>query len=218
MVTSVFITNIIDRIEVQAGQRVYLRDIAWQEFEQILIDLGENRATRIAYYDGDLEIRIPLLEHELAKVIISNLLVVLLEELDMDWMSLGSSTFKDKIKKAGIEPDDCFYTKNCRAVIGIKRLDLSIDPPPDLAIEVNLTSRTQINAYAALGVAEIWLHQNGRLAILILDEGEYIESTTSLIFPNIAIIEGISLILNRSSELLISDARKQFRKWLKQYL
>jgi Uma2 family endonuclease len=218
MVTSVFTSNIIDRIEVQAGQRVYLRDIAWQEFEQILIDLGEKRATRIAYYDGALEIRMPLPEHERAKVLISDLLKILLEELDLGWESLGSSTFKKKSMTAGIEPDDCFYVKNCRAMIGKKRLDMAIDPPPDLAIEVDLTSRTQVSAYAALGVPEIWRYEKGKLEIFLLIDGKYIESSASLVFPNIPVIEGISISLQSKPEMLMSDARKEFRKWLKQYL
>lgn len=212
MVTSTF----INRIDVQSGQRVYLRDLNWQEFEQILAELGEKRVTHIAYYDGDLEIRMPLPEHELTKVLISYLLVILLEELDMDWMSLGSSTFKNQSMKAGIEPDDCFYIQNCRAMIGIKRLDMTIDPPPDLAIEVDLSSRTQVSAYAALGVSEVWRHQNGKLEIFTLVNREYVESATSLIFPNIPIIEGISKILKSSSDMLMSDSRKEFRQWVKQ--
>jgi Uma2 family endonuclease len=140
----------LNRIEIPAGQRIYLHDIDWQEFEQILLELGEQRATRIAYFDGELEIRMPLPEHERAKVLIGDLLKILLEELDLSWESLGSSTFKKESMKAGIEPDDCFYIKNCRAMIDKKRLDLAIDPPPDLAIEVDLTSPTQISAYEAL--------------------------------------------------------------------
>jgi Uma2 family endonuclease len=213
MVTSIF-TNHLD---VRAGQRIYLRDIDWQEFEQILSELGEKRATRIAYYDGALEIRMPLPEHEIAKVLISHLLVILLEELDLDWMSLGSSTFKNKSMSAGIEPDDCFYIKNCHAMIGIKRLDMTVDPAPDLAIEVDLTSNTQVSAYAALGVAEVWRYQKGKLEIFILADGKYIESFSSLAFPSIPVIEGISLILKSSPNMLMSDARKEFRKWVKQF-
>jgi len=212
MVASIF----IDHLKVQAGQRVHLHDLDWQEFEQILSELGEKRATRIAYYEGDLEIRMPLPEHERAKVIISDLLKILLEELDLDWESLGSSTFKKQSMNAGIEPDDCFYLKNCRAMVGIKRLDMSVDPPPDLSIEVDLTSHTQINAYQALGVPEVWQYRKGKLVIFILTAGEYVESATSLAFPQIPVIDGISMFLGR--DLLMSDARKEFRQWVKQYL
>ncbi len=208
----------LNRIEIPAGQRIYLHDIDWREFEQILLELGEKRATRIAYFDGNLEIRMPLPEHERAKVLISNLLVVLLEELDLPWESLGSSTFKKQSMKAGIEPDDCFYIKNCQAMIGKKRLDLTIDPPPDLAIEVDLTSPTQISAYEALGVLEIWRYKNGKLAIFILAEGQYIESSSSLIFPDLPVLEAISHLLERSTEILMSEARKEFRKEVQQWL
>jgi Uma2 family endonuclease len=208
----------LNRIEIPAGQRIYLHDIDWQEFEQILLELGEKRATRIAYFDGELEIRMPLPEHERAKALISHLLVVLLEELDLSWESLGSSTFKKESMKAGIEPDDCFYIKNCRAMIGKKRLDLTIDPPPDLAIEVDLTSPTQISAYEALGVPEIWRYKNGKLAIFILTDGSYIESSICPTFPTLPVREGISRLLECSTEILMSEARKEFRQEVRQWL
>jgi Uma2 family endonuclease len=206
----------IGQIEVLAGQRAILHRIAWNQFEKILEELGEQRASRIAYYDGTLEIRMPLPEHERAKVLISNLLVILLDELDLEWESLGSSTFKNEKMLAGIEPDDCFYIKNYAAMIGKKRLDLAIDPPPDLAIEVDLTSKTQISAYEALGVPEIWRYQQGKLLINILRNGKYIESETSLTFANLPVIEGISQFLERSNDIPISAVRREFRQWLKQ--
>ena len=195
-----------------------LHDIDWQQFEAILEDLGDNRASRIAYFDGVLEIRMPLPEHERTKVIISNLLVILLEELDWEWESLGSSTFKTKSMKAGIEPDDCFYIKNYAAMIGKKRLDMSIDPPPDIAIEVDLTSNTQISAYEALAVAEIWRYANGKLSIRLLREGKYVESLASLSFPDFPVIDGISQFLERGTELSISSLRREFRQWVRDRL
>ena len=109
MVASISTPTFISYLEIQAGQRIYLRDLDWQELEQILLELGEKRATHIAYYNGDLEIRMPLPEHERYKVFISDFLKILLEELDLEWESLSSSTFKKESMAAGIEPDDCFY-------------------------------------------------------------------------------------------------------------
>jgi Uma2 family endonuclease len=214
MVTSIS----LNRIGISAGQRIYLHDVSWAEFEQILLELGEKRATRIAYYAGELEIRMPLPEHERIKVLISNLLVVLLEELDLPWESLGSTTFKNSRMKTGIEPDDCFYLTNCQAIVGKKRLDLDIDPPPDLAIEVDLTSPTQLSAYEALAIPEIWRYQQGKLAIFVLTEGHYRESTVSSLFPLLPIYAGISAMLERSNEILISESRKEFRQWVRQNL
>jgi Uma2 family endonuclease len=212
MVTSIS----LNRISISAGQRIYLHDVSWEEFEQILVELGEKRVTRIAYYAGELELRMPLPEHERIKVLISNLLVVLLEELDLAWESLGSSTFKNSRMKTGIEPDDCFYLTNCQAIIGKKRLDLDIDPAPDLAIEVDLTSPTQLSAYESLAVPEIWRYQQGKLVIFILTEGHYLESTVSSLFPSLPVQAGISSILERSNEMLTSEARKEFRQWVRQ--
>jgi Uma2 family endonuclease len=208
----------LNRITIKPGQRIYLQEVSWLEFEQILLELGEKRVTRIAYCAGELEIRMPLPEHERIKVLISNLLVVLLEELDLPWESLGSSTFKNSKMKTGIEPDDCFYLKNCQAIIGKKRLDLAIDPPPDLAIEIDLTSPTQLSAYEALSVPEIWRYQQGKLAIFIFVDGHYLESAHSSLFPTLPINEGFSRILERNSEILMSEARKEFRQWVKKNL
>lgn len=203
----------IAQIQLQAGQRVVLDRIGWQEFEDILEDLGEHRHSHVAYYKGVLEFRMPLPEHERYKMLVSHLLVVLLNELGLDWESLGSTTFKNRRMQAGIEPDDCFYIQNYQAVTGMKRIDLDVDPVPDLAIEVDLTSQTQVSAYEALGVAEIWRIRNNGLEINLLQDGQYVSSSTSQIFPSLPIIEGLSLFLERSSELPMSALCREFRAW-----
>ena len=208
----------IAQIQLQEGQRVILERISWQEFEDVLADLGEHRHSHVAYYKGVLEFRMPLPEHERNKVIVSDLLKISLNELGLDWESLGSTTFKNRRMQAGIEPDDCFYIQNYRAVIGMKRIDLDVDPIPDLAIEVDLTSQTQMSAYEALGVAEIWRIRDGRLEINLLQDGKYISSAISLIFPSIPVVEGISLFLERSNNLPMSALCREFRAWLKQSL
>ena len=86
-----------------------VEDISWQEFEAILNELGEHRSSRVAYRQGTLEIMVPLPEHERAKVIIGDLVKILLDELDLNWESFGSTTFKREKMTAGVEPNDCFY-------------------------------------------------------------------------------------------------------------
>jgi Uma2 family endonuclease len=155
----------IKRIDVPPGQRVLLRDVTWQEFETILDELGEHRSARIAYNRGVLEIMAPLPEHEDDKEIISDLVKALLEELDIEFRSLGSTTFKNQKMLQGIEPDQCFYIQNESKIRGKKRLDLTQDPPPDLALEIDITSRTNPNIYQALKVPELWRFQKGKLQI-----------------------------------------------------
>jgi Uma2 family endonuclease len=174
----------LKQIRVPAGQRIILEDVSWQVFEAILNELGEHRASRVAYSEGTLEIMAPLPEHERAKVIIGDLVKALLDELDLNWESLGSTTFKRKDISAGIEPDNCFYIQNYKLMIGKDKIDLTVDPPPDLAIEIDVTSKTQISAYQALEVPEIWRYESKKLEINLLQGEQYIKSLTSPTFPN----------------------------------
>lgn len=208
----------IAQIKVESGQRIILDQISWQEFEEILEDLGEHRHSHITYYQGVLEFRMPLPGHERTKVLISHLLVVLLEELGLEWESPGSTTFKSRPMQAGIEPDDCFYIDNYQAMVGKQRLNLDVDPVPDLAIEVDFTSITQVSAYEALGIPEIWRYEDGKLEISLLEEGKYINSLMSKAFPSIPIIEGISLCLKKSQVIPMSALRREFRQWLQEYI
>jgi Uma2 family endonuclease len=206
------------QLVVQPGQRIQLQDVTWSEFEAILNELGDKRACRIVYSDGVLEIRMPLPEHEKAKVLIGDMVKILLEELDLDNECFGSSTFKRQDMAKGIEPDDCFYIENSAQMIGKDRLNLTIDPPPDLAIEVDVTSKTGLNAYQSLGVPELWRFENGQLQISLLQNGQYQDATSSPHFPNFPIIEGISQFLERSQTEGRSQSLKAFRQWVKEFI
>ncbi|MBD2604937.1 Uma2 family endonuclease [Scytonema hofmannii FACHB-248] len=208
----------LKRIQVPPGQRVLLKDVTWQEFKTILEDLGEHRAARIAYDRGILEIMAPLPEHEDDKEIISDLVKALLEELDIEFRCLGSTTFKNEVMAQGIEPDQCFYIKNESKIRGKKRLDLTIDPPPDLALEVDITSRTHPNIYQALKVPELWRFEKGKLQINILQDGTYVESQQSLNFPRFALIEVIPQYLQQSTTAGRNATLKAFRLWVRQQM
>lgn len=171
------------QLDVPSGQRLLLHEISWHEFEAILDELGEQRGTRIAYENGVLEIMAPLPEHELDKEIISDLLKAFLEKLDIEFLTLGSTTFKNQDILKGIEPNQCFYIKHEAAVRGKKRLDLRVDPPPDLVLEVDVTSRTHPDTYAALGVAELWQRTGDQIHIHQLQSGKYVEVDDSPTFP-----------------------------------
>ncbi len=204
----------ISQIETLEGQSTILHDIDWQQFESILNDLGEKRRTRIAYLDGVLEIVMPLPEHEKIKVLISYFVQVLLDELGIDFEGYGSTTFKAKAKRAGLEPDECFYIQNNVAMRGIRKLDMAIDPPPDLAIEVDVTSKTKFAVYLALGVPELWLYDQ-TLKIYILANGEYLESELSPTFGNIPVRDIIPQFLELSLNEGRSAAMRNFRAWMK---
>uniref|UniRef100_UPI000832AEB1 Uma2 family endonuclease n=1 Tax=Anabaena sp. 4-3 TaxID=1811979 RepID=UPI000832AEB1 len=199
------------RIYVPPGQKVLLRDVSWEELEAILEELGEHRAARIAYDRGILEIMSPLPEHEYGKEIISDLVKALLEELDIEFRCLGSTTFKNQFMAQGIEPDQCFYIANESKIRGKKRLDLTVDPPPDLALEIDITSRTHPNIYKSLQVPELWRFENGNLQINILQDGVYIESQISFNFPQVPLIDVIPQYLEESRIIGRNATLKNFR-------
>jgi Uma2 family endonuclease len=204
----------LKRIHVPPGQRVLLENVTWTELEAILEELGEHRAARIAYDRGTLEIMAPLPEHEDNKEIISDLVKALLEELDIEFRCLGSTTFKNQFMEQGIEPDQCFYIQNEAVIRGKKRLDLTIDPPPDLALEIDITSRTHLNIYEGLKVPEVWRFENGILQINILENGVYVESKSSLNFANLPLIAVIPQYLENSRTIGRNATLKAFRNWL----
>lgn len=206
----------VTRIIVPPGQTVVLENISWSEFEAILEDLGESRGSRIAYDRGRLEIMTPLPEHEVNKVYISNFVEILLEELDIEFCPLGSTTFKNQSMFKGIEPDSCFYIQNEAAVRGKNRLDLTIDPPPDLALEIDITNRSHPEIYQSLGVPELWRYEKDKLQILLLVEGKYVESETSHNFPDFSLLEIIPQYLARCRSEGRNKGVKAFRSWVKE--
>ena len=212
------VTLQLRQLDIPPGHRVLFHDVSWQEFEAILEELGEHRAARLAYSKGTLEIRMPLPKHEKAKVMIGDMVKILLEELEIDCETFGSSTFKRQEMLQGVEPDDCFYIQNHAVMIGKERIDLTVDPPPDLAIEVDVTSKTQLSAYEALGVPELWRYENGKLQINLLRDGKYVNSEVSPNFPKLPVVETISQLVEQSKTIGRSPALKAFRNWVREQI
>ncbi len=206
----------LKQIIVPPGQQLLMTDISWQMYEQILEEFGENQRGRINYSQGVLEIMVPLPEHEVNKVIIGDLVKAILEEYDIEFRSLGSTTFKSEQMKQALEADDCFYIENEAAVRGKKRIDLTIDPPPDLAIEIDITSRTRFNNYEALGVKELWRFNGTKLEINVLQGWEYIQCETSPNFPGLPLCEVIPQYLEQSKIEGRNKTMKAFRAWVRE--
>jgi Uma2 family endonuclease len=208
----------LQQIIVNPGQQMLLKDISWQQLEKILEEMGEKRAARISYSDGWLEIMVPLPEHEKDKEIFGELVRILLDKLEIDFEPFGSTTLKNERMRQAVEPDTSFYIQNQAAVIGKNRIDLNIDPPPDLAIEIDITSRTRFDNYEILGVPELWRYQQQGLEIFLLREGKYIKSSSSPNFPNIPIIELVNEYVRQCLTIGRSQAMRNFRNWVKDNL
>jgi Uma2 family endonuclease len=137
-------------------QRVTLNGVSWQTYTQLLAELGDQRASRLAYDQGVLEITMPSDRHETHKKLLERMVETLTEELEQPAKSFGSTTLNREDLERGAEPDSCYYIQNVSQIEG-RQVDLTTDPPPDLVIEVDISSPSSrwIDIYRQLGVPEI---------------------------------------------------------------
>lgn len=201
---------------IPAEQRIVLQNISWDTFETLLAETGEHRGSRFAYNCGILEIMSPLIEHESYKSIFGNLVIVLAEELGIEIKSAGSTTLKLKSANRGIEPDNCYYIQNELAFRGKQTLDLSTDLPPDLAIEIDITSTSinKLEIYASLDVPEIWIYNGRILQFYQLIEKQYVQREFSYVFPLVSATE-ISQFIDQSKTIGEIALIKLFRTWVR---
>lgn len=201
---------------IPAEQRTILQNISWETFETLLAETGEQRGSRFAYDCGTLEIMSPLIEHESYKSILGNLIVVLAEELGIEIKSAGSTTLKLKSVNRGIEPDNCYYIQNERTFRGKQTLDLGTDLPPDLAIEIDITSSSvnKLGIYSALGVPEVWIYNGRILQFYQLVEKQYVEREFSYAFPLVSAME-INQFIDQSKNIGEIALIKLFRAWVR---
>lgn len=200
-------------------QRVVLNNISWQLFESLLSAMGENRASRLAYDRGTLEIMSPLMPHENTKRLIEKLIDILVLELKLNVKSVGSMTCKREDLDRGIEPDSGFYIQNESLMRRRRELDLTQDPPPDLMLEVDFTSSSldKEPIYHALGVPEIWRYAGGKLAIKRLQQDGYESLSYSPTFADLLLTE-IPRFLKQSEEIGEVEMVLAFQAWVREQL
>ncbi len=164
-----------------AEQRVVLHNVSWETYERLLAEHADSSAPRFFYDRGELEIMSPNPEHERTNRRIAQLVLAVADEMRITAEDLGSTTFRREDLERGFEPDSCFYIRNEEAIRGKDRIDLTVDPPPDLVIEVDITnpSLDKLSIYARMGVPEVWRYDGRRVSVLILSGEGYAEAATS---------------------------------------
>src|SRR5260370_24688299 len=174
-------------VSVPTSQRLTLYGIDWRTYSRLLKMFAERPSVRLAYDRGALEIMSPLHEHESDADLLGRFVVTLTEELGLPIKAGRSTTFRRRRNQRGIEPDNSYWIQNEARVRGNRRIDLRVDPPPDLAVEVDVTSSSldRMAIYAVLGVPEVWRLDNGRdLSFQVLQaDGTYAASPQSRAFP-----------------------------------
>ncbi len=156
-----------------AVPRRSLEGIDWKTYESMIVNPADRR-DRIAYDRGLVEIMSPSYEHEIILEWIARLIGIVAVECDRPMRSAGSTTWRRADLQKGIEPDKCFYFKNEPVVRGKKTIDLSVDSPPDLAIEIEIEFSNplldRIAIYSAIGVPEIWIWRDGAISFRRLQD------------------------------------------------
>ncbi|MGF1538753.1 MAG: Uma2 family endonuclease [Elainellaceae cyanobacterium] len=175
-----------EHIDLPPGSSVTLTYQSWADYEALLNSQRDNAAVRIRFnaHTQEISLMAPLPGHGRRIDSLVDLIKALLRRQGREWDSSHPVTLK-KLQEAGAEPDACFYVQNWRAVLGKERIDLSQDPPPDLAIEVDLTSLTDLLIYQLLAVPEVWIYRQGRLTVHVLTAEGYRDSEASPTFPEV---------------------------------
>jgi Uma2 family endonuclease len=202
-------------VSVPAEERVVLNNISWETFERLLAEAGDHRSTRFHYLDGMLELMSPLARHEGSNRFIESLITAIAEELGMNLRKLGSLTMKRPDRQAGGEPDSCYYIQNEPLIRHQEEIDLTIDPPPDLVLEVDITSpsKRRLPIYASLGVPELWRFDGKTLKFCQLNNGTYASVDRSPTFPWLP-TEIVLEYLQKRLQLGEIQATQAFKAWL----
>jgi Uma2 family endonuclease len=176
-------------------EQMVLYGVDWATYEK-LIDAFNELHVRMAYDQGTLELMSPLPRHERLKRWFGLFFTVLSVELDVPVQGMGSTTFRRRSVGRGVEPDECFYLGSISRVRDWDTLDLNVDPPPDLVVEVDITRSVvdRFPIYAALGVGEIWRIQDETLQAYQLAHGAYQAVTPSPNLPFLPLAEIFPLL------------------------
>jgi Uma2 family endonuclease len=205
------------RIKEVLTDGVLLHNISWSTYESLLRDHPDAASPRFTYDRGDLLIMVTSPEHEEINRTLNLLVELLAEEFEVESRAFGSTTYKRKDIKRGFEPDSCFYFKNEKRMRGKKRLNLAVDPPPELVVEIDISSPSleKLPLFAAFGISEVWRFDGQELEILILQHGEYCKSEISLALPEVT-AEAITWFLQESFKIGRLEWIKKVRAWAQQ--
>ena len=200
-----------------AEARVVLPNVSWETYERLLTDLADCSVPHLTYDRGRLEIMSPTAKHEKVNRHIELLVRITALEMNVEVGSLGSTTFKRVDIERGFEPDSCFYVQNESSIRGKQELDLLVDPPPDIVVEIDVTS-SSINKralFAHFAIPEVWCYDDENIEILNLVNGAYVKSERSSVLPFIT-AKVLTDFMAESLTLTGLEWMKKVRDWARQ--
>jgi Uma2 family endonuclease len=203
-------------ISAPVEHKVILSGVSWETYERLLAEHLETSGTHFIYDQGSLEIMVLSSRHEQPNRILVQMVDVLAVEFGIDVIQVGSTTFKREELQKGFEPDSAYYIARAAQVQG-RYVDPADDPPPDLLIEVDITSPSlpRFPIYAAFGVPEVWRYDGARVAFYRLEGGRYGETASSLAFPALT-SEIATRFLNERKEVPSTQWVRRLQEWARQ--
>ena len=199
-----------------AETRLLLHNVSWETYERLLAESIDNGGTRFTYDEGNLEIMVVSIGHENPNRTLSDLVVITAIETGRDFSRSGSTTFKRKDLSKGFEPDSSFYFRHADVMRDKDEIDLTIDPPPELTIEVDITnsSLNRFPIYASIGVEEVWRYNGERVRFHRLEGNKYREITDSVVLPPMTAVQA-TLFLERSRQEKATVWDRAVRDWVR---
>jgi Uma2 family endonuclease len=198
-------------------QRIVLDNITWDVYEQLLATNRDRSVPRFTYDRGRLEIMSPSAQHEELRHMAALFVEVIAEEMNINVRGLGSTTFRREDLHRGFEPDACFYVQNATRIRGKTELDLTIDPPPDVVIEVDLSnpSLAKFPIFAQLGVPEVWRYDGRQWQIFQLVGQEYVQQVQSIALPGLT-AEVLANMMDEGRSLERLLWLRRVRTWIRE--
>ena len=201
-----------EKIHLPAGAVVRL-PATWQEYQTLCQQRGDASMPRMKYRTGEVLLMAPLPKHGRDASLIADIIKVLLDHQGCEYDAFTPVTM-ELPQESGIEPDYCFYIDHWQAISGKERIDWRIDPPPDLVLEIDVTSYSDVHDYLPYRVPEVWLFRNKELLMYQLQGLEYIIQTSSRYFPDLYLPEIIAQCLQVAYERNTSTAIRALKQRL----
>jgi Uma2 family endonuclease len=204
-----------DQLQVSAGAVLKI-PATWQEYLQIRQQRGDGSIPRIKYRHGEVLLMSPMAAHGRDASLLADVAKALLDHEGREYDSFTPVTM-ELPEESGIEPDYCFYIDNWQAISGKQRINWQEDPPPDLVIEVDVTSYTDVADYLPYRVPEVWLWKKQVLKIYRLQNGEYALQDKSIFLPSIDLPGVLQIVIEDAYARNSSFAIRSLRKRLLEY-
>jgi Uma2 family endonuclease len=200
-----------DKIQLPAGAVVRL-PATWHEYQTLSQQRGAGALPRLKYRDGEVLLMAPMPQHGRDAHLIASIITTLLDWTEQEYDAFTPVTM-ELPEESGIEPDYCFYIEHWQAVSGKRRINWSIDPPPDLVLEIDVTSYSNVNDYLPYGVPECWFLKRNQLVIYQLQAEDYVPGHQSRYFPDrdlqAIVVRCLEMAYSRNTSAAIRDLKQR---------